>query len=64
VALARHTKLPDSLIGLRAAGSQLAAAAKVAAAVPVWRLHLVRDMTRLEEIVHQLIEWSVGNGQC
>lgn len=63
IALARHTKLPDSLVGLRAAGSQLAAAAKIAAAVPVWRLHVVRDMSRLELIVRQLIEWSIGNDQ-
>lgn len=62
IALARHTKLPDSLVGLRAAGSQLATAAKIAASVPVWRLQIVRDMTRLEEIVRQLIEWSLGNG--
>jgi len=63
IALARHTKLPDSLVGLRAAGSQLATAAKVAASVPVWRLHVVRDMSRLEAIVRQLIEWSLGNDQ-
>jgi hypothetical protein len=63
IALARHTKLPDSLVGLRAAGSQLATAAKVAATVPVWRLHVVRDMSRLEVIVRQLIEWSFGNEQ-
>ena len=64
IALARHTKLPDALVGLRAAGSQLAMAAKVAASVPVWRLHVVRDMNRLEVIVRQLIEWSLGNDHC
>lgn len=63
IALARHTKLPDSLVGLRAAGSQLAVAAKIAASVPVWRLHIVRDMSRLESIVSQLIDWSLGNEQ-
>lgn len=61
IALARHTKLPDSLVGLQAAGSQLAAAATIAASIPVWRLHLVRDMSRLESIVRQLIEWSLGD---
>lgn len=63
IALARHTKLPDSLVGLRAAGAQLATAAKVAGSVPVWRLNVVRDMSRLEEIVRQLIEWGIGNEQ-
>ena len=58
IALARHTKLPDSLVGLRAAGSQLSTAARVAATVPVWMLHVVRDMSRLDSIVRQLIEWS------
>jgi hypothetical protein len=58
IALARHTKLPDSLVGLRAAGSQLAISARVAATVPVWMLHLVRDMSRLDSIVRQLVEWS------
>lgn len=58
IALARHTKLPDSLVGLWAAGTQLATAVKVAATVPVWMLHVVRDMSRLDSIVRQLIEWS------
>lgn len=58
IALARHTKLADSLVGLRAAGSQLATAAKVATSVPLWMLHIVRDMNRLDLIVRQLIEWS------
>jgi hypothetical protein len=60
VALAHQTKLPDSLIGLQAAGSQLALAAAVAAAVPVWRLHIVRDVTRLARVVQQIIEWSTA----
>ncbi len=58
VALAHQTKLPASLVGLRAAGSQLAAAAAVAATVPVWTLSVVRDVERLEEVVRQIAEWS------
>lgn len=58
VALAHQTKLPDSLVGFRAAGSQLASAAAVAASVPVWRLHTMRDVDRLGAIVRQLIDWT------
>ena len=58
MALALQTKLPACLVGLRAAGSQLIAAAAVAATVPVWTLHAVRDVSRLEALVRQVIEWS------
>ena len=58
IALAHQTKLPDSLVGFRAAGSQLAAAAAVAATVPVWTLHVSRDIERLDETVRQIIDWS------
>jgi hypothetical protein len=58
IALAHQTKLPDSLVGFRAAGSQLASAAAVAASVPVWRLHTIRDVARLGTTVRQIIEWT------
>jgi hypothetical protein len=58
MALALHTKLPACLVGLRAAGSQLVAAAAVAGTVPVWTLHAVRDVGRLDALVRQVIEWS------
>ncbi|HZI40857.1 MAG TPA: hypothetical protein VFD67_04120 [Gemmatimonadaceae bacterium] len=58
IALAHQTKLPASLVGLRAAGSQLKAAAAVAATVPVWTLHAVRDVARLGPLVRQIIDWS------
>jgi hypothetical protein len=58
MALALQTKLPACLVGLRAAGSQLRAAATVAATVPVWTLHAVRDVGRLDALVRQVIEWS------
>lgn len=60
VALAHHTKLPDSLIGLRGAGTQLAMAAAVTATVPVWKLNLVRDISRLDAVVRQIIDWSLA----
>jgi hypothetical protein len=58
IALAHQTKLPDTLVGFRAAGSQLAAAAAVAATVPVWTLHVPRDIERLHEMVRQIINWT------
>ena len=58
IALAHQTKLPPSLVGLRAAGTQLAAAAVVAGTVPVWTLHPVRDIARLDPLVRQIMEWS------
>ena len=58
IALAHQTKLPDTLVGFRAAGSQLTAAAAVAATVPVWTLHVPRDIERLHEMVRQIINWS------
>lgn len=58
IALAHQTKLPASLVGLRAAGSQLTAAAAVAATVPVWTLRAVRDVAKLDEVVRQIMEWS------
>jgi hypothetical protein len=58
VALAHQTKVPPSLVGLRAAGSQLAASADVAATVPVWTLQVIRDVAKLPALVSQIIEWS------
>jgi hypothetical protein len=58
IALAHQTKLPPSLVGLRAAGTQLLAAAAVAGTVPVWTLHPARDIGRLGPLVGQIIEWS------
>lgn len=58
IALAHQTKLPPSLVGLQGAASQLAAAAAVAATVPVWILHTARDVAKLGRLVRQIIEWS------
>jgi hypothetical protein len=57
LALAGQTKLPDSLVGLRAAGAQLAAASAVAEQVPVYSLRTVRDFARLPEVVEQILDW-------
>ena len=60
ITLAHQTKLPDSLVGLRGAGAQLALAAAVATSVPVWRLHIVRDVAKLDAVVQQITEWSLA----
>lgn len=57
VALAHQTKLPASLVGARCAGVQLKLAARVAAAIPIWRLHIARDLNRIDEVVGQIFEW-------
>ncbi len=57
IGLAHQTKLADSLIGMAAAGAQLAAAARLAAGVPVWTLAPVRDLTRLPAVVEQIMAW-------
>jgi hypothetical protein len=58
IALAHHTKLPDSLVGIQGARSHLAMAAVVATGVPAWTLHIARDARRLSEVVRQIIQWS------
>lgn len=57
IALAHQTKLPPTLVGAAAAGTQLKLAAATAAAVPVWKLEVVRDFGRLAEVVGQLHRW-------
>ena len=57
IALALQTKLADSLVGLRAAGGQLTAAAALAATVPVYQLRAVRDFALLPALVAQVFEW-------
>lgn len=58
IALARHTKLPGSLVGIQGAGTHLAMAAAVATSVPVWTLHIARDAAQLDVVVRQIIDWS------
>jgi hypothetical protein len=57
VSLAHHTKLPDSLVGIRAAAMRLRGAASIAATVPVYSLRIARDFARLPEAVQQLFAW-------
>jgi hypothetical protein len=60
IALAQNRKLPDTLVGMHAAGGQLRAARKIASHVPVWTLHTARDLTRLPMIVDQIRAWHSG----
>ena len=60
IGLAHQTKLADSLIGMAAAGNQLASAACLATSVPIWRLSSARDLTRLPSVVAQIMEWHGG----
>jgi hypothetical protein len=57
IGLAHQTKLADALIGMAAAGTQLANAARLATAVPVWTFSTARDLARLPMIVAQLMAW-------
>ena len=57
IGLAHQTKLPDSLVGMSAAGAQLAAAARLAMAVPVFTLSPVRDLGRLPAVADQILAW-------
>ena len=57
VALAHQTKLPDALIGPRAAAGHLRMAGEVAASTRLWTLQVVRDFSRLPEVLEQLKQW-------
>ena len=57
VALAHHTKLPDSLVGLRAAGARLRTAVALASTVPVYSLEIARSFTHLPAAIEQLFAW-------
>lgn len=57
IGLAHQTKLADALIGMAAAGTQLANAARLATSVPVWTLTAARDLARLPMMVAQLLAW-------
>lgn len=59
IALAQQSKLADSLIGMSAAGAHLAAAARLATIVPVWKLAVARDFARLPSAIDQLMAWQV-----
>ncbi len=57
ISLAHQTKLPANLVGARRAGDQLRLAAHAAAQIPIWRLHVVRDLERIDDVVAQIFAW-------
>ncbi len=57
IALAHHTKLPDSLVGLRAAGLRLRSAVAIAGNVPVYTLTIARSFDLLPAVVAQINAW-------
>lgn len=61
IALAQQKKLADSLIGYVNAASRLPRAAALAAAVPVYELHVPRDFRALPGVVERLLEWHGGS---
>jgi hypothetical protein len=61
IALSQQAKLADPLVGLAAAGKRLRLAAAVAAEVPTWNLHIVRDFERLDRSVERLFAWAFGD---
>ena len=60
VALAHQTKLPDSLVGFRAAGGQLRNAATVVGSTPVYTLQVARDFGALAGVVDQMMDWHAA----
>ena len=56
--IAREKKLTDELIGLADAGSMLESIAAVTAAVPVYRLRILRQLERRPEVVREIMAWS------
>jgi hypothetical protein len=58
--LAQQAKLPDSLVGYAAAGARLGTAVRLAARVPVYRLHVARSFGLLPEVVQQIVDWHGG----
>ncbi len=57
IALAQQKKLADSLIGYDDAASRLPRAASLAAAVPVYELHVPRDFTALHVVTERIMAW-------
>ena len=57
IELAKHGKLADPLIGPAATGAQLQRIAAVVRAVPVYVLHVPRDLRTISEVARRLLGW-------
>lgn len=56
-ALARHKKLSDEMIGYHAAGTMLKWIGDLVSRVPVYQLHIARDLERLPDVARQVLAW-------
>lgn len=63
VSLAHQSKLPASLVGPRGAGLQLQRAVRTVTGIPIWRLYVVRDLERIEEVVAQIVAWHTAKSR-
>jgi hypothetical protein len=59
ISLVRHSKLGPVLAGAESP-VMLSRAANIASAVPVFALHVVRDLARIDEVAKQLVHWHGG----
>jgi hypothetical protein len=64
IALAHHTKLPDSLVGYQAAGKRLGGAATVASSVPIYTLQIARSFALLPAVVDGLFAWHLQGSKA
>ena len=59
--LVMHAKLGPVLTGAESP-VVLTRAAEIARSVPVYALHVVRDLSRIDDVSHQLFNWHAGEG--
>jgi hypothetical protein len=62
LALVRHAKLTDELVGHRVAGAMLEWIAEVVARVPVYRLEIPRSLERLPSVASRILSWHGDAG--
>ncbi|HEX6316010.1 MAG TPA: hypothetical protein VFZ73_14165 [Gemmatimonadaceae bacterium] len=62
MSLVMHAKLGPVLAGAESP-VVLSRAAEIARVVPVYALHIVRDLARVDEVARQLFAWHAGDGQ-
>jgi hypothetical protein len=61
ISLVMHAKLGPVLTGAESP-VVLTRAADIAGKVPVFALHVVRDLARVDEVARLLFEWHAGDG--
>ena len=61
ISLVMHAKLGPVLTGAESP-VVLTRAAEIARTVPVYALHVVRDLDRVDDVARQLFAWHAGDG--